>query len=166
MSRRDLFNLCSIPAVFVAGPAGMAIREVTELALPMEFMKFSRDAEREADLLGMEYAYAAGYDPAEMVNFFEKVQAEEKHRKGFLARAFDTHPMTAERVQRAQEEMTWMLPAKDDYVVTTSEFSDVKARLSAIVNHHLLLNAPPDKPVLRKSVEDDGPPVLKKNSGK
>src|SRR5206468_2218198 len=118
MSRRDLFNLCTIPAVFVAGPAGMAIREVTELALPMEFMKFSRDAEREADLLGMEYAYAAGYDPAEMVNFFEKVQAEEKHKKGFLARAFDSHPMTAERVQRAQEEMRWMLPAKDDYVVT------------------------------------------------
>ena len=166
MSRRDLFNLCSIPAVFVAGPAGMAIREVTEIALPVEFMKFSRDAEREADLLGMEYAYAAGYDPAEMVNFFEKVQAEEKHKKGFLARAFDSHPMTEERVKRAQEEMAWMLPPREDYVVTTSEFGDVKARLSAIVNHHLVFDAKPDKPVLRKSAEEDGPPVLRKTSGK
>jgi hypothetical protein len=93
------------------------------------------------------------------------VQAEEKHKKGFLARAFDSHPMTAERVERAQEEMRWMLPAKDDYVVTTSEFGDVKARLSAILNHHILVDAPPSRPVLRKSAEDD-PPVLRKPSGK
>ncbi|HEY3928168.1 MAG TPA: M48 family metallopeptidase [Candidatus Koribacter sp.] len=165
MSRRDLFNLCTIPAVFVAGPAGMAIREIADMALPAEMMKFSRDAEREADLLGMQYAYAAGYDPAAIVSFFEKIEAQEKHKKGFLARTFDTHPMTEERVKRAQEEMEVMLPAKEDYVVTTSEFSDVKERVQALVNHHVLADPVSNKPVLRKSAaEDDGPPVLKRGS--
>ena len=88
MSRRELFNLCSLPAVFVAGPVGMALREASEVALPMSFLKFSRDAEREADLLGMEYMYSTGYDPAAMVSLFEKMAAMEKHKKGVIARAF------------------------------------------------------------------------------
>jgi len=164
MSRRDLFNLCTIPAVFVAGPAGMAVREIADMTLPAEMMKFSRDAEREADLLGMQYAYAAGYDPAAIVSFFEKIEAQEKKKKGFFARAFDSHPMTEERVKRAQEEMAVMLPAKEDYVVTTSEFNDVKARLLEIVNHHVVADPAQNKPMLRKSASnDDGPPVLKRS---
>ena len=150
MSRRELFNLCSLPAVFVAGPVGMALREASEVALPMSFLKFSRDAEREADLLGMEYMYATGYDPAAMVSFFEKMAAMEKHKKGVIARAFDSHPMTAERVRRAQEEMSEMLPAKDDYVVTTSEFNDVKARLGALVSRHVIEDDLSKTPTLRK----------------
>jgi predicted Zn-dependent protease len=146
-------NLCTIPALFVAGPVGIAVREATNAALPLEFMKFSRDAEREADLLGMEYAYATGYDPAAMVSFFEKIRAQEKKKKGFMARAFDSHPMTSERVRRAQEELSSMLPPKDDYVVTTSEFNDVKARLAALVNHHIVEDAA--KPTLRKSMGSD-----------
>jgi predicted Zn-dependent protease len=166
-SKRDLVNLCTIPALFVAGPVGMALREATEAALPMEFLKFSRDAEREADLLGMQYAYAAGYDPAAMVSFFEKVEAKEKQKKGFLARAFDTHPMTAERVRRAQEEMSAMLPSKDSYMVTNSEFDDVKARLAAIENRHVIEGAPDGKPKLKKQVgghdtADGGRPTLQR----
>ncbi len=162
MSRRDLFNLCTLPAVFVAGPVGLAVREATEVALPMEFMKFSRDAEREADLLGMQYAYATGYDPAAMVSFFERMEALEKKKKGFVARAFDSHPMTAERVRRAQEEMRSMLPAKDDYVVTTSEFNDVKARLTALVSHHGIEEERSDRPQLRKTGTEDERPTLKR----
>ena len=170
MSKRDLLNLCSIPVIFVAGPAGIVVREATEMALPLEFMKFSRDAEREADLLGMEYAYATGYDPAAMVSFFEKIQAQEKRKKGYLARAFDTHPMTSERVRRAQEELNAMLPPKDQYVVTTSEFNDIKVRLTALLNRHKVEDAPENTPKLRRSVgehdpEDagngDGRPTLK-----
>ncbi len=163
MSRRDLFNLCSIPAVFVAGPVGMALREAEGVALPMSFMKFSRDAEREADLLGMEYAYSTGYDPAAMVSFFERMQALEKAKKGFLARAFDTHPMTAERVRRAQAEMSTMLPARDDYRVTSSEFNDVKSRLAALVKEHVVEDPPDSKPTLHRSVDStaDDRPTLK-----
>jgi len=152
LSKRDLMNLCALPVIFVSGPVGIAVREATEIALPMEFLKFSRDAEREADLLGMEYAYATGYDPSAMVSFFERMEAREKQKKGFLARAFDTHPMTAERVRRAQEEMTALLPPKSDYLVTSSEFNDVKARLVAIQNRHVIEDAPDGKPKLRKQV--------------
>ena len=169
MSRRELFQLCTLPAVFVGGPAGIALREATQLAVPMQLMKFSRDAEREADLLGMEYAYVAGYDPVELVNFFEKVQAEEKHKPGFFARAFATHPMTGERVRRAQEEIETLLPAKNDYEVTSSEFTDVKARLSLLVHHQILPSTPDGKPVLKKRVNDREPsddrPTLKRSAG-
>lgn len=173
MSKRDLVNLCTIPALFVAGPVGMVVREATEAALPMQFLKFSRDAEREADLLGMQYAYAAGYDPAAMVSFFEKVEAKEKKKRGFLARAFDTHPMTAERVRRAQEEMSVMLPPKDDYIVTNSEFGDVKARLARLVNRHMIEDPDDSMPTLHRGIsepedvkpEKDDRPTLQKGTG-
>lgn len=155
MTRRDLFNMLSVPMVFVGGPIGVAVREATEMAMPLSYMKFSRDAEREADLLGMEYSYATGYDPAAVVSLFEKLAAQEKKKKGFLARAFDSHPMTSERVRRAQEEMETMLPAKVDYVVTTSEFDGVKARLQALVSRHLVEDAADSKPTLHKSVSSE-----------
>ena len=167
MTRRNLFELCTLPTVFVAGPVALAVREATQLALPMEFMKFSRDAEREADLLGMEYAYAAGYDPAAMVSFFERSRATEKKKKGFIAKAFATHPMTEERVQRAQAEMNTILPSKDNYVVTTSEFEDVKDRVGRLVRNGVAAWVPRDKPTLRKKVETsssaDGRPTLRKS---
>jgi beta-barrel assembly-enhancing protease len=165
MSKRNLFELCTLPTVFFVGPAAMALREVTQVALPLEFMKFSRDAEREADLLGMEYAYAAGYDPAAMVSFFEKTKATEKKKKGFIAKAFATHPMTDERVQRAQAEMETMLPPKDNYVVTTSEFDEVKDRVGRLVRNQMVAWVPKDGPTLRKKVQSpapDGKPTLRK----
>jgi predicted Zn-dependent protease len=148
LSKRNLIALCTLPAVFVAGPVGMAVTEASDMARPLTFLKFSRDAEREADLLGMEYAYATGYDPAAMVSFFERMQAQEKKKKGYLARAFDTHPMKAERVKRAQAVMSAMLPAKDEYRVTTNEFNDVKARLAALVDQHGV-DAPGSLPTLQ-----------------
>jgi predicted Zn-dependent protease len=150
----------------------MAVTEASDMARPLTFLKFSRDAEREADLLGMEYAYATGYDPAAMVSFFERMQAQEKKKKGYLARAFDTHPMMAERVKRAQAVMSAMLPAKDEYRVTTDEFNDVKARLAALVDQHGV-DAPGSLPTLHKNVgahdegtekEENRRPTLKRAS--
>lgn len=155
ITRHDIFNLCTLPAIFVGGPAGLMVREAADLAMPLQYLKFSRDAEREADLLGMEYAYAAGYDPAEMVHFFEKMATQEKQKKGLIARAFDTHPMTAERVTRAQAEMVTMLPAKQDYVVTSSEFNEVKARLAAFVKDHALEDDAEKMPTLRRATDSD-----------
>lgn len=174
LSRGNLISLCTLPTLFVMGPVGLALREATEIAMPMQTMKFSRDAEREADLLGMQYAYATGYDPAAIVAFFEKVEAQEKKKKGFLSRAFDTHPMTADRVKRAQEEMNTMLPPKDDYVVSTNEFDDVKARLTALMKHQAVEDASSARPRLRRSADsDDGQqgsktddrPTLRRNPG-
>ena len=130
MTKMQIWNLASIPLVFFGGPAAMAVRQVSSLAFPMSVMKFSRDAEREADLLGIEYEYASGYDPAAFVNFFERLRANEgKHNPNIVAKAFATHPMNRDRIDRAQKEIESMLPARDEYIVDTSRFVEVQARL-------------------------------------
>lgn len=162
-TKGELWNMMSIPLLFAGGPVGFAVREVASLAVPMSFLKFSRDSEREADLLGLEYSYASGYDPAAFVQFFERLSAKEKHEPGFLAKAFATHPMNGDRVHRAQDEIQTLLPARDEYVVNTSEFDSVKAHLAALLN--LSTPAGTGYPVLRKSSaenRDDGRPTLHK----
>src|SRR5204863_9759351 len=113
-TKRDICDFASIPIVFVCGPVGLAIRQVSQIAVPMSFLKFSRDAEREADLLGMQYQYAAGYDPQSFIDFFEKLQIQDKHKHKALARALSTHPMTEDRIHRAELELETLLPACDD----------------------------------------------------
>ncbi len=150
-TRSEIFNIASIPLIFIGGPAGYAVRQAVGLAMPMSFLKFSRDAEREADLLGMEYQYASGYDPEEFVKFFEKLHAQEKQKKqGFLAKAFATHPMTGDRIKRAQKEIADYLPDKDEYIVDTSEFQQVKARLVELENAHRIDGGDGIHPTLRR----------------
>jgi beta-barrel assembly-enhancing protease len=100
----------------------------------MGFLKFSRDAEREADLLGLEYDYAAGYDPQEFVRLFERLEAGEKENKNFVAKAFTTHPMTTERIKRAEKEIEDYFPPRENYTVDTSEFQQVRSRLAQLSN--------------------------------
>ena len=159
MTKGQIWNIASIPLIFVGGGAGYAIRQVVATSAPMSFLKFSRDAEREADLLGLEYQYAAGYDPAALVQFFEKIHArerQEKHR--LLSKMFSTHPMTEDRIRRAQEEMAAMLPAREQYVVTTSGFDEVKGRLAAVTirtkNKNDERNA--NRPTLRRRTPQSG----------
>ncbi|HKW24152.1 MAG TPA: M48 family metallopeptidase [Terriglobales bacterium] len=166
-TKAQIFNLASIPLVFVGGPIGYAVREVAGLAVPMGFLKFSRDAEREADLLGLQYDYAAGYDPQAFVQFFEKLKAGEKQHQGRIAKAFSTHPMTGERIKRAQQEMAGMLPAKSQYVDDTSEFHDIKQRLARDLEEHRPDSGGPPRLVRRDRKEkdkDDGGPVLRRKS--
>jgi beta-barrel assembly-enhancing protease len=150
-TKQEIFNLATIPLIFLGGPAGLAVRNVAQIAVPMSFLKFSRNAEREADLLGLEYQYSAGYDPAAMVNFFEKLKAQEKQKKGILAKAFATHPMNDDRLKRAQKTIDTMLPERDQYLVTSSEFDEMRARLSMLLRGRLISAPESDKPVLRKS---------------
>ena len=164
-TKAQIFNLISIPLVFVGGPVGYAVREVAGLAVPMGFLKFSRDAEREADLLGLQYDYAAGYDPQAFVQFFEKLKAGEKQHQGRIAKAFSTHPMTVERIRRAQQEIAGILPAKPQYVDDTSEFHDIKQRLARDVEEHRPESGGPPRLVRRDRKEkdkDDGGPVLRR----
>jgi predicted Zn-dependent protease len=166
-TKAQIFNLVSIPLVFVGGPIGYAVREVAGLAVPMSFLKFSRDAEREADLLGLQYDYSAGYDPQAFVQFFEKLKAGEKQHQGRIAKAFSTHPMTEERIKRAQQEIANMLPAKTQYVDDTSEFHDIKQRLARDVEEHRPDSGGPPRLVRRDRKEkdkDDNGPVLRKKS--
>jgi hypothetical protein len=163
-TRQQIWDLASLPLIFVGGPVGAAIRQFSGIMVPMSFLKFSRDAEREADFLGLEYQYAAGYDPTAFVDFFEKLEAEEKGQPGFVARAFSTHPMNDDRIRRAEAELE-VLPARDDYIVSTSEFDQVKARLIRITRGRRVDNSKPGLPTLRKhTVENETPPVLRKSS--
>jgi len=117
---------------------GYGIYEAAQLAIPITFLQFSRDFEAQADYLGVQYMYRAGYDPQAFISFFEKVQALEKRKPGLVAKAFSDHPQTPDRIMHTQEEIARILPAKSDYLVTTSEFDDVKARLARIENKRRL----------------------------
>ncbi len=134
MTRAQIWNMASVPLIFIGGPIAYAISEVASIAIPMTYLKFSRDAEREADLLGLEYDYAAGYDPHAFVEFFEKLNIDGKKKQSALAKAFATHPMNADRIKAAQDEIRLYLPDRPEYLVNTSEFENVKARLISLEN--------------------------------
>jgi predicted Zn-dependent protease len=152
MTRANLLQMASIPFIFMGGAIGYAGYEAAGLAIPMTFLRFSRSFEAEADYLGVEYMYRAGYDPSAFVSFFEKIQAMEKKKPGTLSKAFDTHPQTPDRIEKTQEEIRKILPSKQQYVVTTSEFDDVKARLASIENRHKVLDQKDaNKPSLRRT---------------
>jgi predicted Zn-dependent protease len=153
-TRADLANIMTIPLIFVGGGIGYAAREAVGIGLPMTFLKFSRGFEAEADYFGIQYMYKAGYDPNEFVNFFEKIQAQEKKKPGSFAKAFATHPQTPDRIEKSQEEIAKILPSKDQYIETTSEFNDIKARLAAVENRHKVDDNNPNKPTLRRTAND------------
>jgi predicted Zn-dependent protease len=170
MTRSEIWNIASIPLMFIGGPAGYAIAEIASIAVPMSFLKFSRDAEREADLLGLEYDYAAGYDPQAFVQFFEKLGADDKKKHSKLAKMFSTHPMNSDRVTAAQDEIRQYLPGRDSYIVDTSEFDQVKARLLGLESRRQLSSADRGRPVLLKrtgaSTDADPDPKTSSSSGK
>src|ERR1700692_20873 len=112
MTRANLLQMASIPFIFMGGAIGYAGYEASSLAISMKFLKFSRGFEAEADYLGVEYMYRAGYDPSAFVSFFEKIQAMEKKKPGTLSKAFDTHPQTPDRIEKSQDEIRKILPAK------------------------------------------------------
>ncbi|HMK30805.1 MAG TPA: M48 family metallopeptidase [Terriglobales bacterium] len=176
MTRGQIANLASIPLIFVGGGLGYAIRTAVGFAMPMTFLTFSRGFEAEADYLGLQYMYKTGYDPQAFISFFEKIQAKEKKKPGTLSKAFSTHPPTPDRIEKSQTEIQKILPARDTYIVSTSEFDDVKGRLAKLENRHKLVN---DKdsaaPTLRRSsnsgdnksgnktdTNDDDRPTLKR----
>ena len=156
MTRGNWANIATIPLIFVGGGIGYAVRSAAGLALPMTFLSFSRGFEQEADYLGLQFMYKTGYDPQAFVSFFEKLQAKEKKKPGTLARAFSTHPQTPDRIEKSQEEIGTILPARPQYVVSTSEFDDVKARLAVIENRHKVLDDKEgNKPSLRRTSTSD-----------
>jgi beta-barrel assembly-enhancing protease len=157
MSRGQLMNLASIPLIFVGGGIGYAIQNVAGLAMPMGFLKFTRSFESEADFLGVQYMYKAGYDPQALTAFFEKVKALEKHKPGSLAKAFDTHPQTPDRIEKTQQEINTLLPPLPEYKVDTSDFEDVKTKLSELENRHKLGSGENgDRPTLRRASHGNG----------
>jgi len=154
-TKGQILQLATIPLILL-GPAGLAgygLYEGLNIALPLTYLKFSRDAEREADFLGLQYMYKAGYDPNAYVTFFERIQADEKRRPGTIPRVFSTHPPTPERIANAQKEIARILPNRPEYIVTTSEFDNVKERLRNITLARKAQDNGPGKPTLRARTE-------------
>jgi beta-barrel assembly-enhancing protease len=156
MTRMQYANMATIPLIFIGSwgvyqAASMAIN----LALPITFMKFSRNFESEADYLGVQYMYKTGYDPQAFVSFFEKIEAKDRKKPGTLAKAFASHPPTPDRIEKTQEEIKRILPTQPQYVVSTSEFDSVKSRLASIQNRKKPVAADdPNKPTLRRASAD------------
>ena len=155
-TRLNYAQLGTIPLIFVGGGLGYGIYEASNIAIPITFMQFSRDFEAQADFLGTQYLYRAGYDPQALVNFFEKIENLEKRKPGLISKAFASHPATPDRIGHTQDEIATLLPPRNEYLETTSEFDDVKARLARIENKRKLddkKNA--GKPTLRRVGSSD-----------
>lgn len=159
MTHSQMFTLASIPLIFVGGGLGIAVREVAELAMPLTLTKFSRGFETEADYLGVEYLYQAGYDPQAFISFFERIQALEKQKPGVMAKMFSDHPQTADRLRKTQSEIVKILPPREAYVTSTSDFDDTKSRLATIEKRRQGQGEESNRPTLRrKSPGDQGEP--------
>jgi predicted Zn-dependent protease len=149
-SKGQLANYLSLPLIFLGGIGGYAIQQVVGLAVPLTFLKFSRGAEKEADRLGAQYMWAAGYDPNALITFFEKLQAKEKKKPGTLSKLFSTHPMTGSRIDEVRE-LIVRFPERSEYQISSSEFSQVKSRILAVA-----------APTRGSGRDDSGRPTLKR----
>lgn len=174
-TKAQIAQWAMIPLIILgpAGWAGYGIYQGLSFGLPLAFLKFSRNAEREADFLGLQYMYKAGYDPTSFITFFEKIRERERKRPGSIPKIFSSHPPTKERVARAQKEIAQLLPSREEYIVTTSEFEQIKRRLALRMAGRKLEQEESDRPTLRgrerrdekkkkEQQEEDKPPVLKR----
>jgi predicted Zn-dependent protease len=150
-SKAQIVNIASLPLIFLGGVGGFALRQAAGFLIPMQFLQFSRKAEAEADYLGVEYLYKTGYDPGAAVSFFEKLQARESARPGTVSKMFSTHPPTGDRIEMTKKNIEAVLPDKEQYVVTTSEFTKIKTMLAKLENE-------------RPSTEDNKPSLKRKTS--
>ena len=151
-SNQQTINLATIPLIFMGGWTAYGIYQAMGVAVPMGFLRFSQKYESEADMLGLEYMYKAGYDPQAFVDFFEKVQTQEKRKPGTMSKVFSSHPPTEDRIKHSQEMIQKYLKAKPEYVVSTSEFNDVKTRVQALHGRRNVVDP-----------KDAGRPTLRRN---
>ena len=166
MTRANYAQIGMVPLIMMTGYSwtGYGIYEATQLLIPITFLEFSREFEAQADYLGVQYMYRAGYDPQAFVTFFEKIENLEKQKPGAVAKVFENHPQTPDRIQHTEEEIAKILPPKDEYLVTTSEFNDVKSRLARIENKRRIIDNKKGKPTLRRASTGSGTDSTDSNS--
>jgi predicted Zn-dependent protease len=161
-TKGDLMEIGAIAGSMLTGWTwtGYAIRQGMSLAIPLTMLQFTRAEERQADHFGLQYLYKSGYDPRSFVDFFEKIETMEKRKPGSIAKVFMTHPMNDDRIKAAQQEIQTELKPKDEYVVNTSEFNDVKGRLAMLHNRHKVdSKEDPNRPRLRRAPGTGNGPV-------
>lgn len=150
-TKAQLVNIATIPLLFIGGWTGYGIYQAAGFLIPTMFLKFSRGMEEEADFLGVQYLYKSGYDPTSFVDFFEKMLADEKRRPGTMHKLFRSHPPHGSRIRKTQKTIGAILPGKREYVVNTSEFLSVKARLKQLTVRRKETAEDPDRPRLRRT---------------
>ncbi len=128
-SKGTLLNIGRIPVVFLGGPAGSGLRQYAGV-IPIPFLSFSRSNESEADYLGLQYLYKAGYDPAAIITFSGNLQASETANPGTINRLFSTHPPTSDRLEQIRQNVGMLQPTRGQFILTTPAFSEIRARLS------------------------------------
>jgi len=164
-TRGTFAQLAMIPVVILTGGlAGLGVNEAANFGIPAVFSKFGRNFEAQADYLGIQYAYKAGYDPNGMINFFEKLQTLEKRRPGVAMKLYGDHPQTPDRIAQSQREIGAILPPRDQYITNTSEFEQAKKRLALVMKHKLQKDGKDaQKPDLRRTAGDKNPDQNDKN---
>jgi predicted Zn-dependent protease len=150
--------------ILTGGILGDVIYNASGFLLPLSFLKFSRSAEAEADNLGVQYMYAAGYDPNAMSTMFEKLLAKNKKKPGTISKMFSDHPQTTDRIE-ASRAIVARFPEHDEYVMNTSEFQRIKGRLLRLSNARATTvgniaaddNGAPGRPTLKRrpTADDD-----------
>lgn len=175
MTKQTLLQFAMIPLMFTPMSIGAYYGISAAMqGLPIMFLKFTQQQEAEADFLGLQYMYKAGYDPESYVTFFGKVAEMERHQPGSVPEIFMDHPPTPDRIINCEKEIKSILPKKPEYLVSTSEFNDVKARMMTVMVAQN--RQKPGAPTLEKrkgkttggTTTDDGsdqPPVLKRRDG-
>jgi beta-barrel assembly-enhancing protease len=156
-TRGKMMNMASIPLMMLGGPIGYAGYEALTVATPLTYFKFSRRFESEADFLGIQYMYKAGYDPQALTAFFEKIKGLERSKESAVVKAFRTHPQTPDRIEKTQAEINTILPPQLQYKVDTSEFEETKSRLENLQNHGRHAQSPL-RPTLRRRVPSEAIP--------
>jgi len=174
VTRATLLQYATIPLIFVpmSYPVYIGVSNALNFGIPMAFLRFSRNAESEADYLGLQYLYKAGYDPNAYVSFFGKVTEAERHEPGSVPSVFMDHPPTADRVIKAEQEIKKLLPDRGQSLVSTSEFNDVQARLESLLGRRKILGNSGTPTLTRRDhpsadpqdTATDTPPVLHRRS--
>ena len=158
-SKAQIANYAMIPLIFMTGGLGAIAYNAAQIGVPLAFLKFGRGAESEADKYGAQYAWASGYDPHSLITFFEKLEKKDKDKPGTLSKLFRSHPPTPERITDVRNLIS-RFPERDEYVVSTSEFNRVKARLLQLTNARTLTasgerDTGPKRPTLKRRKEGD-----------
>ncbi len=135
MTKATLLRYATIPLIFIpmTYPVYILTIEGMNIGIPMAFLKFSRNDEAEADMLGLQYMYKAGYDPSAYITFFSKIIEEDRKNPGKVPTIFASHPPTPERILKSEERIRATLPKREQYLISTSEFDDVKERLRVVM---------------------------------
>jgi predicted Zn-dependent protease len=178
MTKATIAQYAMLPLIFIPMSYGVyyGVMEAYMNGVPLAFLKFSRGSESEADYLGIQYMYKAGYDPNSYVAFFGKVVEQERRSPGSIPSVFADHPPTGDRIVKSEEEIKAILPKREQYLVSTSEFDDIKGRLQQVISNRkkqkgesgpTLRKREADKTTTQTQPQDQGtgddkPPVLRR----